>query len=143
LLLLALASTPGWRADATLFVEEPYGNFGALNPTGHAAIHLSRVCATTPTVLRRCEDGEPGVAISRYSRIEQRDWIAIPLIPHTSIRWSSREMFPSSSRFDDVLLFAEWPNATHRCTCQPTVQLTEFPLLLRAVLNLYVGSLRL
>lgn len=82
LVLLALASTPGLRADATLFVEEPYGSFGAMNPTGHAAIYLSRVCAATPTFLRRCEEGELGAVISRYSRIAQRDWIAIPLIPY-------------------------------------------------------------
>lgn len=53
---LALASTPGLRGDATLFVEEPYGSFGAMNPTGHAAIYLSKVCAATPTFLRRCEE---------------------------------------------------------------------------------------
>jgi len=36
-------------------MEEPFGNFGDMNPTGHAAIYLNRVCAETPTQLRRCE----------------------------------------------------------------------------------------
>jgi hypothetical protein len=70
------------RADAVVFVQEPYGPFGAINPTGHASIYLSRVCAETPVVLRRCGPGEFGVVISRYYRIAGYDWIAVPLIPY-------------------------------------------------------------
>lgn len=70
------------RADATVFVQEPYGVFGAVNPTGHASIYLSRVCAETPVVLRRCNPGEFGVVISRYYKIAGYDWIAIPLVPY-------------------------------------------------------------
>lgn len=70
------------RGDATLFVQEPYGLFGAVNPTGHASVYLSRVCAETPVVLRRCAAGEFGVVISRYHKIAEYDWIAIPLIPY-------------------------------------------------------------
>ena len=70
------------RSDATLFVQEPYGFFGAINPTGHASVYLSRVCAETPMVLRRCAAGEFGIVISRYSKIGGYDWIAIPLIPY-------------------------------------------------------------
>ena len=70
------------RADAGLFLEEPFGLFGDANPTGHAAVYLSRVCAASPTVLRHCETGEPGVVISRYHHISGYDWIAIPLIPY-------------------------------------------------------------
>ncbi len=70
------------RSDATLFVQEPYGFFGAINPTGHASVYLSRVCAETPVVLRRCDAGELGIVISRYSNIGGYDWIAIPLIPY-------------------------------------------------------------
>lgn len=70
------------HADAGLFLQEPFGLFGATNPTGHAAVYLSRICAASPTVLRRCEPGEPGVVISRYHRISGYDWIAIPLIPY-------------------------------------------------------------
>lgn len=70
------------HADAALLLEEPYGHFGALTPTGHAAIYLTRICAETPTVLRRCQPGELGAVISRYHRIHGRDWVAIPLIPY-------------------------------------------------------------
>ena len=68
--------------NVSLFVEEPYGLFGSINPTGHSAIYLNRVCAQSPTMLRRCQPGETGVVISRYSRIRKFDWIAIPLIPY-------------------------------------------------------------
>ena len=57
ILLVLWRVARGLRADATLFGEEPYGNFGAMNPTGYAAIYLSRVYAAAPTVLRRCEQG--------------------------------------------------------------------------------------
>ena len=82
LLLFALACNPALWADATLFVQEPYGLFGAINPTGHASVYLSRVCAETPVVLRRCDPGEFGIVISRYRKISGYDWIAIPLIPY-------------------------------------------------------------
>ena len=84
-LLVLFAAFP-WhtpaRADAVVFVQEPYGLFGAINPTGHASIYLSRVCADTPVVLRRCAPGEFGVVISRYYKIAGYDWIAVPLIPY-------------------------------------------------------------
>lgn len=63
-------------------MEEPYGTFGAFNPTGHAAVYLNHVCAATPTELRLCRNGEYGVVISRYHKIRGYDWIAIPLIPY-------------------------------------------------------------
>jgi hypothetical protein len=70
------------RADVTILLEEPYSYDGALAGTGHAAVYLTRVCAASPTVLRRCGPGERGVVISRYTRIAGYDWIAIPLIPY-------------------------------------------------------------
>lgn len=79
--LLFLSATLA-RADITLLLEEPYGTFGGMNPTGHSAIYFSRVCADTPVSLRRCRDGELGVVISRYHRVGGYDWIAIPLIPY-------------------------------------------------------------
>ena len=68
--------------DVSLLVEEPYGFFGSINPTGHSAIYLNHVCSDSPTRLRRCEAGEAGVVISRYARIRQLDWVAIPLLPY-------------------------------------------------------------
>jgi hypothetical protein len=77
-----MADTSKAFGDVSLLVEEPYGFFGSINPTGHSAIYLNHVCAESPTVLRRCQPGETGAVISRYSRIRKFDWIAIPLLPY-------------------------------------------------------------
>ena len=83
---VALAVTfAGVRAharEAALLLEEPFGHFGGMTPTGHAAIYLSDVCAETPTQLRPCHPGEQGVVLSRYRHIDGYDWLAIPLIPY-------------------------------------------------------------
>jgi hypothetical protein len=70
------------RAQAALLMEEPYGVFGSLNPTGHSAIYFRRICAETPVKLRRCQTGEQGVVLSRYQGINHYDWVAIPLLPY-------------------------------------------------------------
>lgn len=70
------------HAQAALLVEEPYGFFGALNPTGHNAIYFERICAESPVKLRRCEPGELGAVIARYQGVRGYDWVAIPLIPY-------------------------------------------------------------
>jgi len=79
-----LAAMGGVRAHASvsLLMEEPYGEFGAFNPTGHAAVYLNHVCAASPTELRMCGNGEYGVVISRYHKMGGYDWIAVPLIPY-------------------------------------------------------------
>ena len=50
--LLSLESARG-HAQAALLMEEPYGFFGTVNPTGHTAIYFEHVCAETPVKLRR------------------------------------------------------------------------------------------
>ena len=70
------------RADVAVLLEEPYSYDGAFAGTGHTAVYLTRVCAASPTVLRRCTPEEPGVVLSRYNRIAGYDWIAVPLIPY-------------------------------------------------------------
>jgi hypothetical protein len=70
------------HAQAALLMEQPYGFFGALNPTGHNAIYFERICAETPVKLRRCEPGELGAVIARYQGIAGYDWVAIPLVPY-------------------------------------------------------------
>lgn len=70
------------QGQAALLMEEPYGFFGALNPTGHTAIYFSRVCPETPVKLRRCRPGESGSVISRYQGIAGYDWVAMPLLPY-------------------------------------------------------------
>jgi hypothetical protein len=82
LFFLLVAFAPEARADATVLLEEPYSYDGALAGTGHTAVYLTRVCAANPVTLRRCEPGEHGVVISRYTRIAGYDWIAIPLVPY-------------------------------------------------------------
>ncbi|HEY6412142.1 MAG TPA: hypothetical protein VIX42_00550 [Edaphobacter sp.] len=83
-LAVLLSPLAGRRAEASvaLLMEEPYGDFGAFNPTGHAAVYLNHVCAETPTQLRMCRNGEYGVVIGRYHKINGYDWIAMPLIPY-------------------------------------------------------------
>ena len=81
-LFLFIVAVVRARADAALLLEEPYGGFGEVNPTGHAAIYLPRVCAAQPTVLRKCSPGELGAVISRYYKLAGHDWIAIPLVAY-------------------------------------------------------------
>jgi len=82
LLALLLAQAGYAHASVALLMEEPYGDFGAMNPTGHSAIYLNHICAASPTELRPCRPGESGVVISRYHKVGGLDWVAIPLIPY-------------------------------------------------------------
>ena len=82
LLLIFMAQAARGHASVALLMEEPYGDYGALNPTGHSAVYLNHVCAASPTELRPCRPGESGVVISRYHKIDKLDWVAIPLIPY-------------------------------------------------------------
>jgi hypothetical protein len=77
----ALVPLPA-RADVVLLLAEPYGRAAGFNPTGHVAVHLTRVCADDLTTLRRCREGEPGVVISRYNSVGDFDWAAMPLMPY-------------------------------------------------------------
>ena len=70
------------RGQAALLLGEPYSYDGEFAGTGHAAVYLARVCADSPTHLRRCQTGEQGVVISRYHGVARRDWMAVPLIPY-------------------------------------------------------------
>lgn len=84
LILLSFWIVTGARAhaQAALLMEEPYGLYGALNPTGHNAIYFERICAATPIRVRPCRPGELGAVISRYEGVNGYDWIAIPLVPY-------------------------------------------------------------
>jgi hypothetical protein len=81
-LFAGLSTTAAHAGKVALLLEQPYGHFGSFNPTGHAAIYLSDVCADTPVHLRRCYSGEAGVVISRYNHIGGYDWIAMPLLAY-------------------------------------------------------------
>jgi hypothetical protein len=82
LVLVAGSFCAQGHAQAALLMEEPYGFFGALNPTGHNAIYFERICAETPVKLRRCQAGELGAVIARYQGIDGYDWVAMPLVPY-------------------------------------------------------------
>ncbi len=78
------------HAQAALLMEEPYGFFGAVNPTGHTAVYFERICAETPIQLRRCHAGEMGAVIARYQGMSGYDWVAIPLIRYLySVEYAS------------------------------------------------------
>jgi len=82
ILVFCLCAVTGAHAAATLFLQEPYGYDGTFAGTGHAAVYLSGVCATSPITLRPCSAGEPGIVLSRYRGVAGYDWIAIPVIPY-------------------------------------------------------------
>ena len=82
LFLAAFFHCPRGQAQAALLLEQPYGIYGILNPTGHNAIYFQRICADTPVTLRRCRPGELGSIISRYEGIDGYDWVAMPLVPY-------------------------------------------------------------
>lgn len=81
-LLLSFFAVARCSAAVTLLVEDPYGTFGAYNPTGHAAVFLDHVCAESYTKLRHCSAGESGIVLSRYLRVHGNDWLAVPLVPY-------------------------------------------------------------
>jgi hypothetical protein len=79
---LAVAACVFSRAQAALLMESPDGISSIFDPTGHEALYFARICAATPTQLRRCRPGELGVVISRYKGIGGYDWLAVPILPY-------------------------------------------------------------
>ena len=70
---VGLVSPPLWlaprgKADGTI----------AFFGTGQT-VHLTRIRAASPIVMRRCEPGDPGVANSHHQRIATANWIVIAL----------------------------------------------------------------
>ncbi len=84
LVVFALWFLPGslCRAQAALLLEGADGVSAFLQPTGHVAVYFARICADSPTRLRRCAPGELGAVISRYEGIAGYDWLAMPLLPY-------------------------------------------------------------
>lgn len=114
-LLLALVAAfcvaSAHAGKIALLLEEPYGQFGAMNPTGHVAIYLSDVCAETPVRLRHCGPGETGVVISRYHRIDGYDWVAMPLLPYLYSVTSADQIPDDASRSEAMRLRDEYRRA--------------------------------
>src|ERR1700753_519702 len=61
IMFVLVLSAGGALAEAALLMEEPYGEFGFFNPTGHSAVYLNHVCAESPVKLRTCRHREDGV----------------------------------------------------------------------------------
>ena len=107
LMLLLLLSGQA-SAKLALLLEEPFGAFGYVNPTGHAAIYLSDVCAASPTELRPCKPGEFGVVLSRYYHVAGYDWMAIPLLPYLYAVDSISEVPQTADRPSEAALRDAW-----------------------------------
>ena len=60
------------RPTADVTVVGQYRGFNPVAHAGHAGVYLTRACAATSTMLRRCRAGEAGVVISRYDRVGER-----------------------------------------------------------------------
>jgi hypothetical protein len=69
-------------AQGALFLQDADGIAEVLSPVGHESVYFARICAASPTRLRRCAPGELGVEIGRHRGIAGYDWIAMPLIPY-------------------------------------------------------------
>lgn len=81
-LALIVPSCQRGRAQVALLVENADGISAVFDPTGHEAVYFARICAATPTKLRRCAPGEMGAVIARYKGIGGYDWLAVPLLPY-------------------------------------------------------------
>ena len=114
LIALALVSSICSRthAQAAMLMDEPFGLFGFMNPTGHDAVYFARICAETPVKLRRCAPGEFGAVITRYQGIEHYDWIAIPLLPYLYGVETASEV-PSSADHNAVIALRDKYHDAH------------------------------
>ncbi len=81
LAILAALVTSAAHASVTVLVGEPFGSFGSMMPLGHVGIYLDHVCSDSPIRLRLCRPGEMGIVLSRYHRVANIDWLAIPILP--------------------------------------------------------------
>jgi hypothetical protein len=68
------------HASLGVLAGEPYGSFGTMAPVGHTALYFDHLCTDTPSTVRPCSPGEAGVAVGRYHRIGNLDWLAIPIV---------------------------------------------------------------
>ena len=101
-----------------MLLEEPFGTFGGLNPTGHAAVYLTRVCADSPTHLRVCTPGEAGVVISRYRKVGGYDWLAVPFLPYLYAVDNLQEV-PLSADAQSVAALRDAYRRAHLLTIAP------------------------
>jgi hypothetical protein len=100
LLCLRVLCAPLAHASVAVLLEEPYGWFSHLSPSGHTSVYLDNICAETPLHVRPCHAGEFGVVISRYDGIGDHDWIAVPLTGYLYAVESPKDIPAFVSRAD-------------------------------------------
>lgn len=108
---LLLLSSSIAHADVALLLEAPYGGFWSMDPA-HSAIYLTRICAESPILLRRCAPGEQGAVISRYHRIAPYDWVAIPYIAYL-YAVDRRNQVPEEASSDEIASLRDVYRRTH------------------------------
>jgi hypothetical protein len=81
LAIMAGLIVPLSQASVTVLLSEPFGSFGTMMPLGHVGVYLDHVCADSAVHLRLCRPGEMGIVLSRYHRVANIDWLAIPIMP--------------------------------------------------------------
>ena len=125
LLLVGLVcpASHAW-GDVGVLLGEPYGRGSGYNPTGHIAIYLSRVCAETPTTVRRCRADEAGAVISRYNHLPPLDWAVIPLIPYLYAVEDASDV-PTAATPADVRTLRERYRAKYLADFAPAYQVTN------------------
>ena len=104
LLLALLLPATAAHGSVSILLEQPYGEFGFVNPSGHAAVYLDHVCADGPLRLRPCQPGEMGVVLSRYDGIGTWDWIAMPVIPYLYAVDTLEQVPSSMDRGEEIRL---------------------------------------
>jgi len=114
------------RASVALLMEEPFGEFGEFNPTGHAAVYLNHLCAETPLELRPCREGEYGVVISRYHKVGGKDWIAEPLVRYLYAVDTLQDV-PQSVTHEDVVRLRTAAWSAHLQDLAPSKNGVETP----------------
>jgi hypothetical protein len=74
---------PQLHADVGLLLSEPLDDgAGRWTGSGHSAVYLSRICASTPVELRLCRPGETGSVLSNYENFgedQAYEWNVVPL----------------------------------------------------------------
>ena len=93
-------------AGVTLLLEEPYSYDGTYGGTGHAAVYLSRICAESPIILRRCAPGNSvlssAVTMALQGTIGSRFRSSLICTRSTKRRMFLCLRIPSSSTFSEI-----------------------------------------
>ena len=94
---LSITGSPHSQGQAAVAARRTLRLFWNSQSQPDIQLSTSRAFAPrAPTKLRRCEPGELGSVISRYSDVAHHDWVMIPLIPYFILSKMHRR-FPIAS----------------------------------------------